>query len=166
MNIQATHAYLLDLQSRITTATSALDGGTFATDVWKKPPTEHLRDNGCTCALKGSALPECGGVSFSHMMDDTLPPSATADRPGLVGRGSEAMGVSLVFHPRNPYVPTVYMNARCFVVVYSDAASVWRLGGGTDLTSYYGFTGDASRLHRICQGALAPYGDELYPYFK
>ena len=162
----AVRSYLLDLQDRITTAASALDGGNFATDAWEKPPTERLRGSGRTRILEGGALLERGGVGFSHVMGDTLPPSATANRPELAGRGFEAMGVSLVFHPRNPYVPTVHMNVRCFVAVRPDAEPVWWFGGGMDLTPYYGFTEDATHFHRTCQGALAPYGDELYPRFK
>ncbi len=166
MDTQAVRAYLLDLQDRITTAAGALDGDTFATDAWEKPPTERLRGSGRTRILEGGALLERGGVGFSHVMGDTLPPSATANRPELAGRGFEAMGVSLVFHPRNPYVPTVHMNVRCFVAVRPDAEPVWWFGGGMDLTPYYGFAEDASHFHRTCQGALAPYGDELYPRFK
>nr|WP_311527394.1 oxygen-dependent coproporphyrinogen oxidase [uncultured Ralstonia sp.] len=166
MDTQAVRAYLLDLQDRITTAVGALDGGSFATDAWDKPPTERLRGSGRTRILESGALLERGGVGFSHVMGDTLPPSATANRPELAGRGFEAMGVSLVFHPRNPYVPTVHMNVRCFVAVRPDAEPVWWFGGGMDLTPYYGFTEDATHFHRTCQSALAPYGDELYPRFK
>ncbi|MNS66491.1 Coproporphyrinogen-III oxidase, aerobic [compost metagenome] len=100
------------------------------------------------------------------MRGDTLPPSASANRPELAGRSFEAMGVSLVFHPRNPYVPTVHMNVRCFVAVKPDADPVWWFGGGMDLTPYYGNADDCAHFHRTCKTALAPFGDDLYPRFK
>ncbi|TYZ47640.1 oxygen-dependent coproporphyrinogen oxidase [Ralstonia solanacearum] len=166
MDTQAVRAYLLDLQDRITTAVGTLDGGTFVTDTWDKPPTERLRGSGRTCILENGAVLERGGVGFSHVMGDTLPPSATANRPELAGRGFEGDGVSLVFHPRNPYAPTVHMNVRCFVAQRPDAEPVWWFGGGMDLTPYYGFAEDAAHFHRTCKQALEPFGEELYPRFK
>lgn len=163
---QAIRAYLLGLQDRITDAISALDGQPFATDAWEKPPTERLRGNGRTRILEGGALMERAGVGFSHVRGDTLPPSATANRPELAGRGFEAMGVSLVFHPRNPYVPTVHMNVRCFLAVKPGTEPVWWFGGGMDLTPYYGDAGDCRHFHATCKAALDPYGRELYPRFK
>ncbi|MBB1635110.1 oxygen-dependent coproporphyrinogen oxidase [Cupriavidus sp. UME77] len=163
---QAVRAYLLGLQDRITDAVATIDGKAFSTDAWEKPPTERLRGNGRTRILEGGAVMERAGVGFSHVRGDALPPSATANRPELAGRGFEAMGVSLVFHPRNPFVPTVHMNVRCLMAVKEGAEPVWWFGGGMDLTPYYGNAGDCAHFHATCRDALAPYGDDLYPRFK
>ncbi|CAG2140627.1 Oxygen-dependent coproporphyrinogen-III oxidase [Cupriavidus yeoncheonensis] len=163
---QAVRAYLLGLQDRITDAVAALDGQPFLTDAWEKPPTERLRGSGRTRILEGGAVMERAGVGFSHVSGDTLPPSASANRPELAGRSFEAMGVSLVFHPRNPYVPTVHMNVRCFIATKPGADPVWWFGGGMDLTPYYGNADDCAHFHRTCKASLAPFGDELYPRFK
>lgn len=163
---QAVRAYLLGLQDRITDAVAAIDGMAFSTDAWEKPPTERLRGSGRTRILEGGAVMERAGVGFSHVRGDALPPSATANRPELAGRGFEAMGVSLVFHPRNPFVPTVHMNVRCLMAVKEGAEPVWWFGGGMDLTPYYGNAGDCTHFHATCRDALAPYGDDLYPRFK
>ncbi|MES2011033.1 oxygen-dependent coproporphyrinogen oxidase [Cupriavidus basilensis] len=163
---QAVRAYLLGLQDRITDAVAAIDGKAFSTDAWEKPPTERLRGSGRTRILEGGAVMERAGVGFSHVRGDALPPSASANRPELAGRGFEAMGVSLVFHPRNPFVPTVHMNVRCLMAVKEGAEPVWWFGGGMDLTPYYGNAGDCAHFHATCRDALAPYGDDLYPRFK
>ncbi|MCY0858144.1 oxygen-dependent coproporphyrinogen oxidase [Cupriavidus sp. D39] len=163
---QAVRAYLLGLQDRITDAVAAIDGKAFSTDAWEKPPTERLRGSGRTRILEGGAVMERAGVGFSHVRGDALPPSASANRPELAGRGFEAMGVSLVFHPRNPFVPTVHMNVRCLLAVKEGAEPVWWFGGGMDLTPYYGNAGDCTHFHATCRDALAPYGDDLYPRFK
>ncbi|KAB0604658.1 oxygen-dependent coproporphyrinogen oxidase [Cupriavidus pauculus] len=163
---QAVRDYLLGLQDRITDAIGAVDGQAFLTDHWEKPPTDRLRGNGRTRILEGGAVMERAGVGFSHVRGDTLPPSASANRPELAGRSFEALGVSLVFHPRNPHVPTVHMNVRCFVALKPDAAPVWWFGGGMDLTPYYGNAADCKHFHRTCKDALAPFGDDLYPRFK
>ena len=163
---QAVRAYLLGLQDRITDAVAAIDGKAFSTDAWEKPPTERLHGSGRTRILEGGAVMERAGVGFSHVRGDALPPSATANRPELAGRGFEALGVSLVFHPRNPYVPTVHMNVRCLMAVKDGAEPVWWFGGGMDLTPYYGNTEDCRHFHVTCRDALAPYGGELYPRFK
>jgi coproporphyrinogen III oxidase len=112
---------------------------------------------------------ERAGIGFSHVRGNKLPPAATAAHPEAAGRGWEAMGVSLVFHPRNPYVPTVHMNVRFFVArapQHSDEKDIWWFGGGMDLTPYYGFEEDAVHFHRTCRDALAPFGADLYPSFK
>ncbi|MDW3683365.1 oxygen-dependent coproporphyrinogen oxidase [Cupriavidus sp. CV2] len=163
---QALRAYLLGLQDRITDAVAAIDGKAFSTDAWEKPPTERLRGSGRTRILEGGAVMERAGVGFSHVRGDALPPSASANRPELAGRGFEAMGVSLVFHPRNPFVPTVHMNVRCLLAVKEGAEPVWWFGGGMDLTPYYGNAGDCTHFHATCRDALASYGDDLYPRFK
>ncbi|OGA50962.1 MAG: coproporphyrinogen III oxidase, partial [Betaproteobacteria bacterium RIFCSPLOWO2_12_FULL_62_13] len=109
---------------------------------------------------------ERAGVNFSHVFGPNLPPSASASRPELAGRSFQAMGVSLVLHPRNPHVPTVHLNVRFFVAEKSDAEPVWWFGGGTDLTPYYPFAEDAVHFHRTCRDALAPFGADYYPRFK
>ena len=120
---------------------------------------------GCGIIEEGKVF-ERGGVNFSHVTGEKLPPSATAARPELAGRGLEAMGVSLVLHPRNPYAPTVHMNVRFFIAARAGEAPVWWFGGGMDLTPYYGFEEDAVHFHRTCRDALAPFGADLHPRFK
>ena len=165
-DVAAVRAYLLDLQSRIVAALEAADGGTFVSDGWTRPADGKLTGDGLTRLIEGGALVERGGCNFSHVAGRTLPPSATAARPELAGAGFEALGVSLVFHPRNPYVPTVHMNARMFVATPKGGAPVFWFGGGMDLTPYYGFEEDARHFHATCRDALAPFGDALYPRFK
>jgi coproporphyrinogen III oxidase len=159
-------ATLLDLQQRIVAAMEAADGGTFLRDAWTKPPGEKLGGGGLSCLLEGGALLERAGVGYSQVHGASLPPSAVANRPELAGRGFEALGVSLVFHPRNPYVPTVHMNVRFFIATRDGEAPVWWFGGGMDLTPYYPFEDDARHFHRVCRDALAPHGAALYPRFK
>jgi len=112
------------------------------------------------------AVLERGGVNFSHVTGNSLPPSAAASRSELAGRKWEAMGVSLVLHPRNPYAPTVHMNVRFFTTSADGQEAVWWFGGGMDLTPYYGFEQDAQHFHRTCRDALAPFGDDLHARFK
>jgi len=160
--------YFMGLQDRITEAVGAADGKAFAEDSWSKEETAQLRGNGRSRILEEGTLMERAGVGFSHVRGDRLPPSATASRPELAGRGFEAIGVSLVFHPRNPYVPTVHANVRVLVAkaVKAGDEDIWWFGGGMDLTPYYPFEEDAVHFHRTCQQALAPFGDALYPRFK
>ncbi len=160
-------AYLVGLQSRITSAIATADGGEFAVDSWKKAPGEPLQGNGITQILEGGSVFERAGCGFSHVRGTKLPPSATQHRPELVGAPFEAMGVSLVFHPRNPYVPTVHMNVRMLAATPVDGGPVvcW-FGGGMDLTPYYPFEEDAKHFHQTCKDALAPYGEDKYPRFK
>jgi len=162
----AVRPYLIDLQQRIVGALEALDGQPFLTDVWEKPPGEVLGGGGITRILEGGNFFERAGVGFSHVTGAALPPSASAARPELAGRSFEAMGVSLVLHPRNPYVPTVHMNVRFFVARSAHAEEVWWFGGGMDLTPYYGFIEDAQHFHRTCKAALDPFGDALHGQFK
>nr|WP_269531089.1 oxygen-dependent coproporphyrinogen oxidase [Chitinimonas sp. BJYL2] len=162
MNTAHTRQYFLDLQDRIVTALEAADGGTFRRDEWQRP----AGGGGRTCIIEDGTLLERGGVGFSHVMGDKLPPSASAHRPELAGRAWEAMGVSLVFHPRNPYVPTVHMNVRMFRAFAPGQDDVVWFGGGMDLTPYYGFADDACHFHQTCADALAPHGDDKYPRFK
>ncbi|SDV50045.1 oxygen-dependent coproporphyrinogen oxidase [Chitinasiproducens palmae] len=159
-------AYLTDLQHRIAVALGAADGQAFGVDAWHKPPGARLGGDGITRILEDGALIERGGVGFSHVRGAALPPSASAARPELAGCGFEALGVSLVMHPRNPYCPTVHMNVRFFVATRDGASAAMWFGGGMDLTPYYGFEDDARHFHGVCRDALAPHGDALYPRFK
>jgi coproporphyrinogen III oxidase len=162
MDTAAVKTYLTGLQDRIVNKLSELDGGRFIRDAWDRPQG----GGGITRLIEGGNLFERGGVGFSHVFGDNLPPSASAVRPELAGRSFQAMGVSLVLHPRNPYVPTVHMNVRCFIAEKSGADPVWWFGGGMDLTPYYGFAEDATHFHRSCRDALAPFGAEYHPKFK
>jgi coproporphyrinogen III oxidase len=162
MDTAAVKTYLTGLQDRIVNKLSELDGGSFIRDAWDRPQG----GGGITRLIEGGNLFERGGVGFSHVFGDNLPPSASAVRPELAGRSFQAMGVSLVLHPRNPYVPTVHMNVRCFIAEKSGADPVWWFGGGMDLTPYYGFAEDATHFHRSCRDALAPFGAEYHPKFK
>jgi coproporphyrinogen III oxidase len=153
MNLAPVREYLTGLQARIVGGLEALDGGKFAQDAW----TRAEGGGGESRFLEEGALFERAGVNFSHVKGAALPPSATAARPQLAGRAWEAMGVSLVLHPRNPYCPTVHMNVRCF-----SAGDVWWFGGGMDLTPYYGFEEDARHFHAACRAAAGAH----YPRFK
>jgi coproporphyrinogen III oxidase len=160
--------FLLGLQARITDAISAVDGQPFVADHWQKEPGEPLQGNGITMILEQGGVFERAGCGFSHVRGPRLPPSATQHRPELAGAPFEAMGVSLVFHPRNPYVPTVHMNVRMLAATPAsspDTPVCW-FGGGMDLTPYYGFDEDAVHFHQTCKDALAPFGDDKYPRFK
>jgi coproporphyrinogen III oxidase len=154
--------YLLDLQARIVAALENIDGTRFITDTWQRPEG----GGGISRLIEEGNVFERGGVGFSHVAGKNLPPSAAANRPEIAGRGWEAMGVSLVLHPRNPYAPTVHMNVRFFSAVAEGQEPVWWFGGGMDLTPYYGFEEDARHFHRTCRDALAPYGSDLHPRFK
>ena len=160
----AVRAYLLALQDSICAALEAEDGREkFRTDEWVRPEAGQpgLGGGGRTRILADGAVFEKGGVAFSHVRGTKLPPSATAHRPELAGKSWEALGVSLVIHPRNPYVPTSHANVRFFC-----AGDIWWFGGGFDLTPYYGFEEDCVHWHRTAHDALAPFGDTLYPHFK
>ena len=161
-------AFLLGLQTRITDAVSALDGQPFVADRWQKEPGETLQGSGLTLILEGGRVFERAGCGFSHVRGPKLPPSATQHRPELAGAPFEALGVSLVFHPRNPYVPTVHMNVRMLAATPTGggAEPVCWFGGGMDLTPYYGFEEDAAHFHRTCKDALSAFGDDKYPRFK
>jgi coproporphyrinogen III oxidase len=163
---QSVREYLLGLQQRIVSTFEALDGKPFLRDAWEKPAGSPLGGGGLTRIIEDGNLLERGGVGFSHVLGQKLPPSATAQRPELAGRSFEAMGVSLVFHPRNPYVPTVHMNVRFFIAKADGQPDVWWVGGGMDLTPYYATEEDARHFHATCKRALAPFGDDLHPRFK
>ena len=158
----AVKAYLLDLQERIVHALEELDGTQFATDAWQRPEG----GGGISRVIEEGLVLERGGVNFSHVTGAVLPPSAAAGRPDLAGRPWQAMGVSLVLHPRNPHAPTVHMNVRFFTTTASNGDPVWWFGGGMDLTPYYAYADDVRHFHQSCHDALAPFGSELHPKFK
>lgn len=154
--------FLLDLQARIVTTLEKVDGKQFSLDAWERPEG----GGGISRIIENGNVLERGGVGFSHVMGQSLPPSAAANRPEIAGRQWEAMGVSLVLHPRNPYAPTSHMNVRFFTATAEGKEPVWWFGGGMDLTPYYGFEEDAHHFHRTCRDAVAPFGADLYPRFK
>ena len=163
----AVRAWLIGLQARITDTIESIDGrATFLRDDWAKAPGEPLQGDGITKILEGGAVFERAGVGFSHVRGPRLPPSATQHRPDLAGAPFEAMGVSLVFHPLNPYVPTVHMNVHMIAAGHAGQAPVCWFGGGMDLTPYYGFDEDCVHFHRVCRAALEPFGGDKYPRFK
>jgi coproporphyrinogen III oxidase len=170
MNVAAVRDYLLGLHGRIVAELERLGGERFRRDAWDRPEG----GSGVSCVIENAALLERGGVNFSHVSGAKLPGSASAARPELAGRGFEAMGVSLVLHPRNPYCPTVHLNVRFLVAtragkVAKEASSeppVWWFGGGMDLTPYYGFEEDARHFHATCKRALAAFGGEQHARFK
>jgi len=158
----AVKTYLLDLQARIVAALEEADGKLFSHDAWERPEG----GGGISRIIENGHVFERGGVGFSHVPGKNLPPSAAANRPEIAGRGWEAMGVSLVLHPCNPYAPTVHMNVRFFTALEEGKEPVWWFGGGMDLTPYYGFDEDARHFHQTCRDAVAPFGDGLHPRFK
>lgn len=162
----AVRRWLLGLQQGIVEAMEAEDGGRFIRDAWTKPPGERLQGEGITRLLEDGAVLERAGVGFSHVSGPNLPPSATQHRPELAGARFEAMGVSLVFHPRNPHVPTVHMNVRMIAAFPEQGEPVTWFGGGMDLTPYYGVEEDARHFHQTCADALTPFGTDKYPRFK
>lgn len=158
----AVKAWLLDLQERIVAALETVDGTPFLRDAWDRPEG----GGGISRLVEDGPVIERGGVNFSHVMGSKLPPSASALRPHLGGQPWQAMGVSLVIHPRNPYAPTVHMNVRFFSTTTAEGEPVWWFGGGMDLTPYYGFVEDARHFHQTCHDALAPFGADLHARFK
>ena len=165
-HVPVVREYLLGLQQQIMAAVAAVDGKAVLSDSWRKEPGEPLQGNGITMILEDGAVFERAGCGFSHVTGPKLPGSATQHRPGLAGAPFEAVGVSLVFHPRNPYAPTVHMNVRMLSATPEGAEPVAWFGGGMDLTPYYGFEEDAVHFHTICREALAPFGPDKHPRFK
>ena len=164
IDLAAVKMYLTDLQDRIVARLAAIDGKAFRTDNWRRAEG----GGGVSRVLEEGNLFERGGVNFSHVTGRALPPSATAARPELAGREWDALGVSLVLHPRNPYVPTVHMNVRFFAAHAQGPAAppAWWFGGGMDLTPYYGFAEDAIHFHGVCRAALEPFGADGYARYK
>lgn len=158
------HDWLKGLQADIVHSLETVSGSLFESDAWTRPEG----GGGLSRYLEGGPVLERAAVLFSHVQGRQLPPSASAARPHLAGRPWEAMGVSLVIHPRNPFVPTVHMNVRCFVAqaVQAEDEDVFWFGGGLDLTPYYPFEEDIRHFHRTCHDALQPFGEDKYPAFK
>jgi coproporphyrinogen III oxidase len=154
---QAVHDHFSGLQERIVSALEVVDRKGFIRDSWQRPEG----GGGTTCIVEDGQVFERGGVNLSRVQGWQLPPSATASRPELAGRAYEAMGVSLVLHPRNPYCPTAHLNVRFFA-----AGDAWWFGGGMDLTPYYGFEEDARHFHAVCKRSLEPFGADYYLRFK
>jgi coproporphyrinogen III oxidase len=175
---EAVKSYLLGLQDRICRELEHEDGqATFREDAWSRGGGEPQADpelaggaelggGGRTRVLRNGGVFEQAGVNFSHVKGSALPPSATASRPELAGRGFEALGVSLVVHPENPHVPTSHANVRFFVAEAAGEAPVWWFGGGYDLTPYYPVKEDIVGWHKTAQAACAPFGDDVYPRYK
>jgi coproporphyrinogen III oxidase len=173
--------YLLDFQNRVVARLGAVDGQAFKTDAWTRPATDKLQGSGISRYIENEVFSETqnkvsneiengawlerGACNFSHVWGGALPPSATQHRPELVGAAFEAMGISIVLHPRNPYVPTVHLNVRLLCAKTKTETVSW-YGGGMDLTPYYGFETDAIHFHKTCQQALNPLGAKYYPQFK
>jgi len=193
IDIAAIRSYLLNLQSTIVAELEAFDGKAFLYDAWSrpvskergssparpgcsnevgvinKPAREILEGDGITRVIEDGVFFERGGCNFSHVRGPALPASACAASSAAIGRPFEAIGVSLVLHPRNPYCPTTHLNVRCFFVAPRDGVNedpLFWFGGGMDLTPFYGFEEDARHFHQQCAQALAPFGRELYPAFK
>ena len=162
MDFSPVQHFLTGLHANIVLRLGELDGKEFMRDEWKRPQG----GGGVSCILEEGKLFERAGVGFSHVHGQGLPASASAARPELAGRSFQAMGVSLVLHPRNPYVPTVHMNVRCFMAEKAGAAPVWWFGGGMDLTPYYGYEEDAVHFHRTCRQSLEAFGRERHPRYK
>ncbi|MES2662483.1 MAG: oxygen-dependent coproporphyrinogen oxidase [Pseudomonadota bacterium] len=163
VNIERVKKYLIDLQDQICCALEEEDGEEkFAEDVWQRPEG----GGGRTRVLEYGGVFEKGGVNFSHVFGDKLPASATAHRKELAGRQFEALGLSLVIHPRNPFVPTSHMNVRFFMATKPGEKPIWWFGGGFDLTPFYPFVEDCTHWHRVAKEACDPFGDDLYEKFK
>ena len=162
MNPAAIHAYLLELQNRIVAELERVEGRSFRRDPWRR----EEGGGGESRIIEDGDVFERGGVNFSRVRGERLPPSASAARRELAGRAFEATGVSLVLHPRNPYVPTVHMNVRFLVATQPQSEPIWWFGGGMDMTPYYGFEEDARHFHATCREALEAFGPECYPRFK
>ncbi|MGB5630842.1 MAG: oxygen-dependent coproporphyrinogen oxidase [Woeseiaceae bacterium] len=160
-NIDDVKDYLTNLQERICVELEALDGqATFARDAWERPDG----GGGESRVLSDGGVFEQAGVSFSHVFGKEMPPSATKNRPELAGKAFQAVGVSLVLHPRNPYVPTTHANFRFFTA--GKGKPVWWFGGGFDLTPYYPFLEDVVHWHMVAKSLCDPFGEELYPRYK
>ena len=159
--------YLLNLQDNICAALTKVDGSEFTEDAWQHQGSALIHSgDGRTRVMADSVVIEKGGVNFSHVKGSNLPPSASAKRPELAGKAFEAMGVSLVIHPNNPFAPTSHMNVRFFVAGAETDNPIWWFGGGFDLTPYYGFDEDAKHWHQTAKEACEPFGKDVYAEYK
>ncbi|EMA2409949.1 oxygen-dependent coproporphyrinogen oxidase [Vibrio cholerae] len=164
---QAVKHFLLQLQDKIYQQLEAADGqAQFIEDAWQREPGEKLGGGGRTRVMREGAVFEQGGVNFSHVFGEQMPASATAHRPELAGRRFEAMGVSLVMHPKNPYVPTSHANVRFFIAEKEGEDPIWWFGGGFDLTPFYPFVEDCQHWHQAAKQLCAPFGAEIYNEHK
>ena len=162
--IEQVKKYLIDLQQTICSEIELLDGGSvFEQDYWSR---DDQRGNGVTCIISNGNVFEKGGVNFSIIRGDKMPKSATALRPELEGRQYTALGVSLVLHPDNPFIPTAHANVRFFVAEEQGKDPIWWFGGGFDLTPYYGFDEDSVHWHETAKKACIPFGEDVYPKYK
>jgi coproporphyrinogen III oxidase len=162
--INQVRSYLTGLQTTITDALQVADGdGRFSTDAWRR---ESGEGGGRTMVMRAGNIFEQAGVNFSEVSGDALPPSATANRPELAGRQFRAMGISLVIHPDNPYIPTTHANVRFFIAEKSGEPAIWWFGGGFDLTPYYAFEEDCVHWHRLAAEACADFGSDAYAIYK
>lgn len=165
--IDTVKTYLIDLQERITQNVVKRDEqGQLLIDPWKKGPQETLQGHGESRVFDRGQVFEKAGFNFSHIRGSKLPPAATKARPELVGAEYQALGVSVVMHPLNPYVPTSHMNVRYFEAETSEGNKVWWFGGGFDLTPYYGFEQDCVHWHQTAKNVCMPFGDNVYPKLK
>ena len=162
LDVATIRDYFTGLQDRIIAELEGVEGQPFLRDAWDRPQG----GGGISRLIEDGKVFERGGVNFSHVKGEQMPASATAHRPELAGRRWEAMGVSLVLHPRNPYCPTAHMNVRFFVAEKAEEEPVWWFGGGMDLTPYYGFEEDAQHFHRNCRDTLAPFGSDIHARYK
>ncbi len=166
-NIEQVRQYLLDLQDRICNELELIDGKShFIEDSWQRDSHGGLEGGGRTRLITDGTVFEQGGVNFSHVTGKSMPASATAGRPELAGRSFEALGVSLVIHPHNPYVPTSHANVRFFIAEKEGEDPIWWFGGGYDLTPYYGFEADAIEWHQTAKDACDPFGEDVYSKYK
>lgn len=159
-------SYFSQLQQTIISELEPLENKSFFIDAWEKESDSPLQGHGVTALIEGGDVFERGGIAFSHVSGKSLPASATEHRPEVKGRSFEAIGVSLVLHPRNPMVPTVHMNVRGLVAKKNGEADITWFGGGMDLTPYYGYIEDCKHFHQTCANALEPFGADKYPAFK
>lgn len=168
MDSTAVRKFLVELQENIINGLEQVDGKKFLRDSWQREAggAGIGAGSGMSCILEEGNVLERGGVAFSHVKGDKMPASATAHRPELAGCSWEAMGVSLVMHPRNPYAPTSHMNVRMFMAQKPEGGTVFWFGGGMDLTPYYGFEEDVVHFHQTCKEALNPFGNTLHPKYK
>ena len=162
MNTTQVKEYLSTLQDKIIEQLERVDGKRFKREKWERSEG----GGGLSCVIEQGNVFERGGVNYSHVFGSGLPASATAARPELSGRSFEAMGVSIVLHPYNPYAPTIHLNVRFLEARKEGAEPVWWFGGGMDLTPYYGFEEDAKHFHQTCKDSLQPYGNDYHERYK
>lgn len=162
MEIAPVKQFFKLLQKEIVDGLGSIESSPFHYDIWQRSEG----GGGIACVLENGQVFERAAVNFSHVFGNVLPASASASRPQLAGRKFEALGVSLVLHPLNPYVPTVHMNTRFIIATDEKEAAIWWFGGGMDLTPYYGFEEDAIHFHKTCHQALSAFGADYYPRFK